>query len=87
MNFDALKSLIGVSCKTNFDYNPLYLAGPAEPEAPPKIKTIEVHSVEAEAEVIFEAKVVSNTAEVAETVEAAEVADLITTVIGKNKFA
>ena len=87
MNFDTLKSLIGVSCKTNFDYNPLYLAGPAEPEAPPKTKTIEVHPVEAEAEVIFEAKVVSNTAGVAETVEAAEEADLITTVIGKNKFA
>ena len=50
-----------------------------EPEVPPKIKTIEVHPVEAE--VIFEAKVVSNTAGVAETVEAAEVADLITTVI------
>ena len=53
-----------------------------EPEVPPKIKTIEVHPVEAE--VIFEAKVVSNTAGVAETVEAAEVADLITTVIGKK---
>lgn len=52
---------------------------PVEPEVPPKIKTIEVHPVEAE--VIFEAKVVSNTAGVAETVEAAEVADLITTVI------
>ena len=70
----------GVSSKTNFDYNPLYLAGPAEPEVPPKIKTIEVHPVEAE--VIFEAKVVSNTAGVAETVEAHGVeADLITTVI------
>lgn len=57
------------------------LPGLAEPEAPPKTKTIEVHPVEAEAEVIFEAKVVSNTAGVAETVEAAEVADLITTVI------
>jgi hypothetical protein len=54
----------------------LYLV---EPEVPPKIKTIEVHPVEAE--VIFEARVVSNTGGVAETVEAAEVADLITTVI------
>ena len=61
--------------------NLLFLAElfPVEPEVPPKIKTIEVHPVEAE--VIFEAKVVSNTAGVAETVEAAEVADLITTVI------
>ena len=62
-------------------FNLLFLAElfPVEPEVPPKIKTIEVHPVEAE--VIFEAKVVSNTAGVAETVEAAEVADLITTVI------
>ena len=66
---------------TEITSNLLFLAElfPVEPEVPPKIKTIEVHPVEAE--VIFEAKVVSNTAGVAETVEAAEVADLITTVI------